>query len=567
MARATSRPIQVRASGTTADFESYSFAARNGRFVRVTVNGNSVNTWASISEIQVEGGEVPPPSTQLSIAAVSASADDGNVPANAVDGNLATRWSCDGIGCFIRLDLGGQKTTNGVKIAWYNGNLRKSSFVVAVSTDGATYAQAFSGQSSGSSTALEAYSFVARSGRYVRITVNGNTVNTWASISEIVVMNGVATPSPTPTSTPAPSPSPSPTQTPAPTAGAAYYGTGLAADALNNSPVGGPYNYKVSYRFKATHSGRLASFRPYVIYKDPKTSPGYSAGNGGTLRFEIQTDDGSSAHNPSGQVLGSALHDSPQTKGLFPLISFGTQPYLQEGSVYHLVATNIASDPKNNFVSLNTLYHYSGEPQQTVSDADWADLRQYAGTWSQRKGNSPILQLNYSDGFVGGRGYMEVWAGTDQRITGNAAVRETFLVSGSNRVVTKVKVRLKRTSGTDPLLVRLERSDGSLIEQGSIAASLMPAGAQTWVTYTFSTPRELLSGQRYFLTLKAASSSLYEAYPIRDGMAAGYGFSSATVFADGYAQFNPGTGWVGWTQWGVTNRSDSDLQFYFVTAP
>ncbi|NLG85578.1 MAG: discoidin domain-containing protein, partial [Firmicutes bacterium] len=36
--------------------------------------------------------------TPLPIVAVSASADDGNVPANAIDGDLDTRWSALGDG-------------------------------------------------------------------------------------------------------------------------------------------------------------------------------------------------------------------------------------------------------------------------------------------------------------------------------------------------------------------------------------------------------------------------------------------------------------------------------------
>jgi len=41
------------------------------------------------------------------------------------------------------------------------------------------------------------------------------------------------------------------------------------------------------------------------------------------------------------------------------------------------------------------------------------------------------------------------------------------------------------------------------------------------------------------------------------------GFTAATLFADGHAEFNDGEGWKGWEQWGQKNRLDSDLQFYF----
>src|SRR5262249_40599517 len=42
----------------------------------------------------------------LPVASVTASADDGNVPANVLDGSLATRWSAQGDGQWIRFDLG-----------------------------------------------------------------------------------------------------------------------------------------------------------------------------------------------------------------------------------------------------------------------------------------------------------------------------------------------------------------------------------------------------------------------------------------------------------------------------
>jgi hypothetical protein len=42
-----------------------------------------------------------------------------------------------------------------------------------------------------------------------------------------------------------------------------------------------------------------------------------------------------------------------------------------------------------------------------------------------------------------------------------------------------------------------------------------------------------------------------------------YGYKNTTFFSDGYAQFKEAGHWVGWTQWGVTNRTDGDLQFYF----
>ena len=44
--------------------------------------------------------------TNLPISGVTASGNDGNVPSNVIDNNLNTRWSSNGIGQWIRADLG-----------------------------------------------------------------------------------------------------------------------------------------------------------------------------------------------------------------------------------------------------------------------------------------------------------------------------------------------------------------------------------------------------------------------------------------------------------------------------
>ena len=40
----------------------------------------------------------------------------------SVDNDATTRWSNEGLGSWIRLDLGSQKTVCSVNISWYNGN-------------------------------------------------------------------------------------------------------------------------------------------------------------------------------------------------------------------------------------------------------------------------------------------------------------------------------------------------------------------------------------------------------------------------------------------------------------
>ncbi|WP_404370312.1 discoidin domain-containing protein [Corallococcus coralloides] len=120
---------------------------------------------------------------QLVTRAVTASGDDGNVPANTQDDDLGTRWSAQGTGVWLQMDLGSAQTLTGTTIAWHRGNERQNHFVVSTSTDGATFTQAYAGDSA-LDTSAQTVAFSSRSARYVRITVNGNTVNDWNSIAE-----------------------------------------------------------------------------------------------------------------------------------------------------------------------------------------------------------------------------------------------------------------------------------------------------------------------------------------------------------------------------------------------
>src|SRR5688572_22570848 len=67
--------------------------------------------------------EITPPGS-----AVTASTSDANVPPNVVDNNLATRWSGNGDGAWLTLDLGSTKTVGYVNVAVYQGNMRANRF-------------------------------------------------------------------------------------------------------------------------------------------------------------------------------------------------------------------------------------------------------------------------------------------------------------------------------------------------------------------------------------------------------------------------------------------------------
>jgi hypothetical protein len=104
-----------------------------------------------------------------------------------------------------------------VRLAAHQGDIRSTRFEVHVSTDDVAWTAVFSGQTSGTTLALEAYDFAPRDARFIRYWGHGNTINSWNSVTEIEAWGLVIAP-PTPTPRPTATPTPTSTRTPAPTA-------------------------------------------------------------------------------------------------------------------------------------------------------------------------------------------------------------------------------------------------------------------------------------------------------------------------------------------------------------
>ena len=357
-----------------------------------------------------------------------------------------------------------------------------------------------------------------------------------------------------------------------------FYGPALRADSLANTPIG-KAGVQVSCRFRADPGGVFQGARPFLIWSFKRK--GYHAGTGGTLKVELQSDDGSPEHRPSGQVLATNVRRMgllATSDQFYPQLAFDRAPELKPGGVYHLVFSNTDPDPEGNFVSVNALFvksrNGSASVQPRLPDSDWAMLMRSrtSPAWAIRRtpgsdeGFTPILEIDYAGGRSQGVGYVEFWMGAPKPIAGPAAVREVFTVTGPGRTVGSVAVRVRRLSGTAALNLRLEQGDGKLLAAGAAAgpractptASL---GGCDWATCSFPAPLTLAPGQRYQLVLTAPAQSAFEAFPMRKGD--DKGFSAATLFADGHAEYSDGSGWAGWEQWGKGGLTNADLQFYF----
>lgn len=352
-----------------------------------------------------------------------------------------------------------------------------------------------------------------------------------------------------------------------PPASAYREGSLAQADSLGNTVIGGPDRGSLTFRFRAAWTGSVTAIRCYVI-KNVNGRTGYSLGDGGTMRVAMQADSGRKPHVPVGRLLASATF-RPAGRGFFPLVRFATPAHVVAGRLYHVVFTNVGRDPAHNYVSINGLYSNSRLGHGPAVPDGLAVLESSAaaaaGRWAPRRSSAheyylPILDVvGGGAGQHSGLGYMEVW---DAKPVGaGAMVRQLLRAPGGGSTrVEGAWLRVRRSQSTsDPLALRLVRSDGRVLASASVAADKVSASDASWVHVRFATPVSLGGGTGFALTASAPGAGAYDAVPIRKG--SGYGFDRRTYFNGGYAQFNDGSGWVGWDQWGGHDRHDSDLQF------
>jgi hypothetical protein len=359
-----------------------------------------------------------------------------------------------------------------------------------------------------------------------------------------------------------------------------FYGTGIAATSLANYQIGESSDRRLSIRFRADHSGEINQFRAFWKY----SSSGYFAGNGGLIRVTLRTDDGTEAHNPSSNVIGSTIiqPDVSRSGGFrfkdLPLTSPG---YVEQGQLYHLHFQNIASNKARNWISINSIFNHqrdSSVVQPTTSD--WALLNQVAengDSWNVVQGFSPILTLHYSSGKEQGMGYMEFWsAKSGFKATESNKMRQTMTPSKELRIK-GLNISAGRYYGNGDLIATLKNSDGTTIDTATLSSGSFPQATgssscprglsgdrcHVWSAANFSNVQTLQSGNTYYLEFSTSSGSEYRFNIPRDGSIQ-YGFSTSTVFNDGHAEIssNGGASWRGVSQWGSSDRQDGDLEFY-----
>ena len=188
----------VRDNGGTVDYHRVTLCELG------TPPGPTTTTTTTNTTTSGPPTTTPPPSGPVKqpVAAVTASEHDGNVPANAIDGNLGTRWSAEGDPEWIRFQLAGPADVGTVKIAWYRGDQRRADFDIEASDDGSTWTTVFTGSSNGTTLQLESHDVDDTQSRYVRIVGHGNDDNAWNSITEVELWGNPSGDPTTPTTTP-----------------------------------------------------------------------------------------------------------------------------------------------------------------------------------------------------------------------------------------------------------------------------------------------------------------------------------------------------------------------------
>ncbi|MDA3816462.1 MAG: discoidin domain-containing protein [Prolixibacteraceae bacterium] len=164
--------------------ENKSVAPRNAI---VLVNDESnINLEIAIGQDGADNDAVKLPI--VSAVASDEEAEKGNVAENVFDGDLENRWSGEGDGAHITLDMGEEYKVAFIKAGVYKANERHSMFDILSSTDGVTFQEELMNITTElTEESLIIYDFEDVKARYVRIVGHGNSSSEWNSYSEFEI--------------------------------------------------------------------------------------------------------------------------------------------------------------------------------------------------------------------------------------------------------------------------------------------------------------------------------------------------------------------------------------------
>ncbi|MFA9390994.1 MAG: chondroitinase-B domain-containing protein [Prolixibacteraceae bacterium] len=159
--------------------ENESIVARHSTLM--ISDGSSINI-----ELSIEQEGAVSDAIQLPIISVVASTEQtGNEAVNLIDGDLNNRWSGEGDGASITLDMGEEYLLAFIKVGVYKANERQSMFDVLTSSDDSSYQETFMDITTYlTEEPFIIYDFDDLPARYVQIVGHGNSTSAWNSYTE-----------------------------------------------------------------------------------------------------------------------------------------------------------------------------------------------------------------------------------------------------------------------------------------------------------------------------------------------------------------------------------------------
>jgi hypothetical protein len=264
---------------------------------------------------------------------------------------------------------------------------------------------------------------------------------------------------------------------------------------------------------------------------------------------------------------------------IFDLKTFPSPATLVAGTIYYLVFSG-SSDVA--WTSVNQVYDYAPyciPRQPRWLDAEFGALVTNNNVWEGLDpGLTPVCDLVYANGTIDGNSYFEAMVASDNyaTITGTTKMaREWFVVSGGNKVVKSIAARVRRTSGTSPLILTIESLTSAGVHVADIESVSIPAvnipistpdydggPGGVWVKAPLTTSRTLTNGVDYAMRISCAADTVYTTYPVRTGVASAFGPGkgyTSWAFKDGNGQKTiNGTTWTDMYPYDLEN-----LMFYF----
>ena len=339
------------------------------------------------------------------------------------------------------------------------------------------------------------------------------------------------------------------------------YGNPCHGDTVSNTstPTGRTTGMVVPIKRTGRITGVLMQMRAYNPGSTVSSSPGsYSRGTGGINYLQARTVGANG--KPTTTVIGTSLanfgYGQLCTNGItnptfnqFAVVNFTSPVSVVEGQKIAICLHN--ADTGDNWISTNWMILYSELPgglgQQSGpywgdSCHVWHDYGDGSFALDRGPGNG-LWEIQYEDGFADGNPY---WFGTGvfaKSIGGALMVRQKFTVTDYTRTVNGLWLRTWWNGGSpSDLIIRLERSDGTLLKQISAprssftSTSYYQSTPAKWVYIDLGGSYQLALGSTYYLRLSATTGN-YSVQPV-EILSASTGSKSRNRWSSAYAQYS-----------------------------